>query len=47
MSGALSVIGNMISQLFSVQMPWGIAWGYVIVGVATMPILLAIIKKIF
>lgn len=46
-SSALSFIGNMISQIFSLQMPYGISYGILIVGAATMPLLLAVIKKIF
>lgn len=47
MSSCLSVIGDLIGSLMSMQMPWGVAWGVVIVGFVTMPILVAVIKKIF
>lgn len=47
MSAALTFIGNLIGSIMSIQMPWGISWGVVVVGFATFPILLAVIKKIF
>lgn len=47
MSGALSVIGNLVGSLMSLEMPWGVPWGVVVVGVATMPLLVVVIKKIF
>lgn len=47
MSDCLSVISNLIHQLFTFQLPWGIGFGAVIVGVFGMPLLVKAFKQLF
>lgn len=47
MADALSVVFDMIQQLFNFTLPWGIAFGAVIVGVFGAPLLVKAIKKFF
>lgn len=46
-SGCINVIFDMVSQLFSFRMPWGLSFGAVIVGVFGAPLLVLAIKKFF
>lgn len=43
----LTFITDMLIDIYGIALPWGISFGAVIVGVATMPLLVQIIKKIF
>ena len=43
----LTFITNMLADIYSIALPWGLSFGAVVVGVATMPLLVQIIKKIF
>lgn len=47
MGSCLTIIGDLIGSLMTTQMPWGVPWGVVVVGFASMPVLFAVIKKIF
>lgn len=46
MVSALSFVGSVVSQLCSVQLPWGISFGVVVVGFVTMPLLVVVLKKL-
>ena len=43
----LTFITDMLVDIYRIALPWGISFGAVVVGVATMPLLVQIIKKIF
>lgn len=47
MSSCLSFVGGLISDICSITLPYGVSYGVLIVGAATFPVLLSVIKKIF
>lgn len=47
MSACLSLIYDMISELASFTLPWGLTFGAVVVGVLGLPYLVRAIKSIF
>lgn len=47
MSEYWSFIASLFSQIFSFQLPWGIAFGSVVVGVFGAPLLVKAYKKFF
>lgn len=47
MTGCLSVIYDLVSQLFNFQLPWGISFGAVVVGVFGLPFLAMAFRKFF
>lgn len=47
MSSCMSVLGSMLGSLFTVNLPWGIGFGAVIVGVFGAPLLVKAYKKFF
>lgn len=47
MSDYWSFISSLFSQIFNFQLPWGIAFGAVVVGVFGAPLLVKAYRKFF
>lgn len=47
MSGYLTFLSDFFSQLFNFSLPWGIAFGAVVVGVFGAPLLVKAYRKFF
>jgi len=43
----LEFIGNMLTQLLDIQLPWGFTFGQMLVGVLFFGILISVLKAIF
>lgn len=47
MATYIQFIGNLVGQLFAFDLPWGITFGAVIVGIFGAPLIVKAYKKFF
>lgn len=47
LSQTLTFIYSLVSQVFGIVLPWGLAFGSVVVGLFGLPYLAKAIKKLF
>lgn len=47
MSSVMTILSDLLGNLFNVNLPWGITFGAVIVGVFGAPLLVKAYKKFF
>lgn len=47
MAPYISFIGDLVGQIFNFTLPWGIAFGSVVVGIFGAPLIVKAYKKFF